>query len=633
MDPLLSSAGGQRHLLLGNEAIVRGALEAGMAFATCYPGTPSSEVPDTLYRLRKNNPGEAKFYFEYSTNEKVALECAAGAAVSGLRTLCTMKHVGLNVAADPLMTLAYVGINGGMVILTADDPSLFSSQNEQDNRFYARLSGLPMLEPAGPVEARDMVRYAFDLSEELASPVLLRTTTRVNHARQPVEFADLPEPKTQGEFVKAPMKYVTVPAVSRNLHLRLLNIYNKAQEVSEKSPLNKVIGKGKWGVITAGVATNYVLDAVADLDAKNLIKVLKLGFTYPLPEKKLVRFLNSVDKVLIVEELEPIMEQAVRALVQEHGLTVEVVGKEIHKTPEVSVDVRPPDYLSRAFEYNPRLVRQVIAKTFKLRHKDSQELDLTGRPSLPNRPPNLCAGCPHRASYFVVKQAVGDSGAIFPTDIGCYTLGLMPPISMADFLICMGSSVSSAAGISRATGKKVVGFIGDSTFFHSGLTGLVNAVHNNHNFTLVILDNGTTAMTGMQPHPGVDSEALGDPTTRVNLEQVVRGLGVQHVTTIKPFKVRSSIEAVQEALAFQGVSVVISQEPCMLYHRRFQPKKKRAFHVSPDKCQNHRDCITSVACPAFYLEGDRPQINAQQCTGCALCAQICPENAILPAKD
>lgn len=335
MDKLLTTSGGRQQLLLGNEAIVRGALEAGVAFVTCYPGTPSSEVPDTFYRLRKQNPGATRYYFEYSTNEKVALECAAGAAVAGLRTMCTMKHVGVNVAADPLMTLAYVGVNAGMVILTADDPSLFSSQNEQDNRYYARLSGLPLLEPVGPAELKEVTKYAFSLSEELGLPVLMRTTTRVNHAREPVPFQRLPKTKTQGKFEKAPFQYVTVPAVSRNLHLKLLAAQKQALAISEKSDLNKIFGSGKLGVITSGVSVNYVLDAVDDLGAKKKIKVLKLGFSWPLPEKKIARFLKSVDKVLVVEEGEPIVEEAVNAIANRCGAKCDIGGKQMWKFPGV----------------------------------------------------------------------------------------------------------------------------------------------------------------------------------------------------------------------------------------------------------------------------------------------------------
>ena len=614
MDKLFKGAG-KEELLLGNEALVRGALEAGMAFATCYPGTPSSEVPDTLYRLKKTEPKKAGYYFEYSTNEKVALEVAAGAAVSGLRTLCTMKHVGLNVAADPLMTLAYVGVRGGMVILTADDPSLFSSQNEQDNRFYARLSGLPMLEPASPAEIKEMTKYAFELSEKLESPVFLRTTTRVNHTRGPVKFERLAKVKKQAKFVKNPFRFVTVPAVSRNLHLRLLKVFDQAQAISETSPYNTISGRGEWGIVTCGVCANYVSDALAELGATSKIKVFKLGMSWPLPEKKLLRFMKSVKKLFVVEELEPQVEKALRALAQEKGLKLDISGKQ-SKIPDKSVDVAPPAFLSRAYEYNPRLVRDAIATTFKLKHKNPSPVSMANLPQLPGRPPNLCPGCPHRATYYAIKQVVGKD-AIFPTDIGCYTLGLLPPISMADFVICMGSSVSGACGISRATGQKVVAFIGDSTFFHSGLTGLVNAVHNKHDITLVILDNGTTAMTGHQPHPGVDTKALGDATTHVDIEQAVRGLGVEQVTVIKPFKLKSSMAAIKQTVEQKGVKVIISKELCPLFARRVAPRTRKPFQVDPNLCKDHMDCINTVACPAMYKEEGRVRINTLQCIGCA----------------
>lgn len=631
MDKLLTPSGGKSFLLLGNEAVVRGALEAGMAFATCYPGTPSSEVPDTLYRLRKQYPDKVKYYFEYSTNEKVALEVAAGAAVAGLRTLCTMKHVGMNVAADPMMTLAYVGVNAGLVIMVADDPSMFSSQNEQDSRYYARLSGLPMLEASTPTELKEMTKYAFELSEELGSPVILRSSTRVSHAREAVKFAKLGKVKTKTQFTKNPMSYVTVPAVSRRLHLRLLGIYDKAQAISEKTELNPITGRGKAGIVTSSVCANFVADAVAELGLKNEIKVLKLGMSWPLPEKKIARFLRSVDKVLVVEDLEPLMEDALRVIAQKKGIEVDIQGKK-SKHPPVSSDIAPPPFFSRAFEYNPRLVRETVAKFMGLPYKPVRPVNLKNLPQLPGRPPNLCPGCPHRATYYAVKEVLGDD-AIYPTDIGCYTLGLLPPIKAADFLICMGSSVSSSAGFSKAQDKPVVSFIGDSTFFHSGLTGLVNAVYNRHNFTLIILDNGTTAMTGQQPHPGVDSPALGDEDRRrVDIEAVVRGLGVEHVQKVKPYKVRSTMKAVKEAVEYPGVSVIISEELCVLYARKVRPVSRKPFMVDPDKCKGHFDCLNKVACPAMFKQDGQARINALQCVGCALCAQVCPEKAIVPMR-
>ena len=615
MHKLLTDSPGKEMLLLGNEAIARGAMEAGLAFATCYPGTPSSEIPEQFFRISQ----ESDLYFEFSTNEKVALEVGAGAAVCGLRTMVTMKHVGVNVAADPLMTLAYVGTKGGMIIVTADDPFLFSSQNEQDNRFYARLSGLPMLEPTNPQEMKEMTIAALELSEELESPVFLRTTTRLNHIRGSVKLGEMQPIKSKGSFQKNPFHFVTVPAVGRNLHKLLLQKYDQATEKSEQSPYNEVVGSGKWGIVANGVSYNYVRDAVEDLGLGDKVSILKIGFSWPLPKKLIVGFLKQVDKVLVVEELEPIMENDIKAMAQENGLTLPIQGKGVGR-------------LSRLFEYDPGMVREAVAQYFGVEYKAAQGLDTSGIPDLPGRPPNLCPGCPHRATYYAVKQVYGPD-AIHPTDIGCYTLGLLPPISMADFLICMGSSVSSSCGFSEASDQKVVSFIGDSTFFHSGITGLVNAVHNNHKFTLVILDNGTTAMTGHQPHPGVDTAPLGVERTQVSLEDVVRGCGVKDVHVVKPFKVKKTMEAVKAAMEYDGLSVIISREICPLFAKAIgQGKKPRPFYVNLDKCKNHRDCIDKLACPAMYLEGKQVHINKYLCIGCSVCAQVCPENAILPLK-
>jgi indolepyruvate ferredoxin oxidoreductase alpha subunit len=615
MHALLTGKPGDQQLLLGNEAIVRGALEAGVAFATAYPGTPSSEVPLNFFQIMQ----ETDLYFEYSTNEKVALEVAAGAAVSGLRTMVTMKHVGVNVAADPLMTLAYTGVTGGMVILTADDPSLFSSQNEQDNRFYARLSGLPMLEPTTPQEAKDMTIYAFELSEQLRLPVFLRTTTRINHSRGIVTLGEITPRQTKGNFVKDPFNYVTVPAVSRTLHVKLLKKYDQALEEANRSSFNAIIGRGKWGIITQGVSFCYVQDALQELEADEAFSVLKIGFSYPFPQQLVEKFLSQVDKVLVVEELEPIMEEAVLATAQRIGRQIPIQGKGI-------------GLLNRLFENEPVRVKKSIAQYFDLPYQVKEPIDIKDLPALPGRPPNLCPGCPHRSFFYAVKKVVGEE-AIFPTDIGCYTLGVLPPLSVADFVICMGSSASSAAGFSRATDKPVIAFIGDSTFFHSGITGLINAFYNNHKFTLVILDNGTTAMTGHQPHPGVDSSLLGRSNNQVSIEALVKGIGVKMVTVVNPKKVKETMEAVKKSLAFEGVSVIISQEICPLYARRvLPPSQAKTFTVNESRCKNHRDCVNLFACPAFYIEQDRVKINENLCIGCAVCAQVCPEKAILPRK-
>ncbi len=615
MHKLLTDSPGKEMLLLGNEAIARGALEAGVAFTTCYPGTPSSEIPEQFFKISQ----ETDLYFEYSTNEKVAMEVGAAAAISGLRTMVTLKHVGLNVAADPLMTLAYLGVKGGMVIVNADDPFLFSSQNEQDNRYYARLSSLPMLEPTGTQEMKDITCSAFELSESLELPVIIRTTTRLNHIRGSVTLGKLGKMKTKDTFHKNPFHFVAVPAVSRKLHQQLLEKYDKAEELSESWQENRIEGKGRFGIAANGVSYNYVRDAVADLGLADQVSILKIGFSWPLPKRLCTRFLENVEKVLVVEELEPVMENDIRAIAQEAGISIPIKGKGIAG-------------LSRLFEYDPGMVRRAVAEYFEIDYKEAEPLDLSDVPELPGRPPNLCAGCPHRATFYAVKEVYGPD-AINPTDIGCYTLGLLPPISMADLVICMGSSVSSSCGFSKATDQKVVSFIGDSTFFHSGITGLINAVHNNHKFTLVILDNGTTAMTGHQPHPGVDTGPMDVDLTRISIEELVRGCGVKDIHIVKPFKVNKTIEAVRKSMDYDGLSVIISQELCPLFARGIgQLKRSRPFYVNHDKCRNHRDCINKLACPAMYLDGERVEINELLCIGCSVCAQVCPENAILPLK-
>ncbi|MEZ4527850.1 MAG: indolepyruvate ferredoxin oxidoreductase subunit alpha [Desulfobacterales bacterium] len=617
MHKLLTDHPGQKLLLLGNEAIARGAVEAGVAFASTYPGTPSSEISFNLFQISR----ESDLYFEYSTNEKVALEVSAAAANAGVRSMCMMKHVGLNVAADVLMTLAYLGTKGGMVIVTADDPFMFSSQNEQDNRYYAKLSGLPQLEPSSVEEAKAMIPYAFDLSEKLGEPVLFRTTTRINHSNAVVTLGEIRDRKAKGDFVKNPFQYVCVPAVSRKLHVQLLENMDKARHMAETSAYNFAEGQGKWGIVCNGVSYNYVSDAVADLKIGDRTRILRLGFSHPLPEKMIKDFLRECEKVLVVEEGEPVMEEAVKAFAQEAGLTLSIRGK-------------APDLFSRLYEFDPAMVRKGMAVFFGLPCPAPAVPDLSDLPAIPQRPPTLCAGCSHRATYYAVKKAAEGRETIYPSDIGCYTLGFLPPLSMADFVICMGASVGTSCGFSKVTDKKVIAFIGDSTFFHSGIAGLINAVFNRHNFTLVILDNGTTAMTGHQPHPGVDMTKLKmEGYGRVSIEAVVRGIGVEHVTVIKPFQVKKSIAAVREALDFQGVSVIISQEMCSLYAKSLKEHKARPFSVDPEKCRNHRNCIDDLACPAFYLNKDGGvAIDPELCWGCAVCVQICPEKAIVPVK-
>lgn len=616
MHKLLTDNPGNKMLLLGNEAISRGAIEAGLAFAATYPGTPSSEISLNFFKISQ----ESDLYFEYSTNEKVALEVAAAAANSGVRSMCIMKHVGLNVAADALMTLAYVGVKGGLVIITADDPFMFSSQNEQDNRYYGKLSGLPVIEPSSVKEAKEMMPYAFDLSEELQEPVLFRTTTRINHSTAIVELGKIRKRIPKGSYKKDPFNCVTVPAVSRKLHVKLLKNIEKASDISNNSIYNFIEGKGEFGIVCNGVSYIYVSDAVKDLNLQDKVRILRIGFSNPMPARLVKTFLKDCKKALVVEEGEPYMEEAVKAFAQEAGLTLPIRGK-------------GDDLFSRLYEFDPAMVRKCIAKFFDVPCSAAKTIDLSGVPELPQRPPNLCAGCSHRATFYAVKKAAEGLKTIHPTDIGCYTLGFLPPLGMGDFLICMGSSVGTSCGFSKATDDKVISFIGDSTFFHSGIPGLVNAVFNNHNFTLVILDNGTTAMTGHQPNPGVDMSNLNlSGYGRVIIEDVVKALGVPHITVIRPYRVKKSIEAIKEAINFKGVSVIISKEMCTLYSKSLKKPAGKPFYIS-EKCKNHRNCVNDLACPAFFIKDDRVHIDPVMCAGCSVCAQICPENAILPLKD
>jgi len=559
MHQILEAKSGEKLLLLGNEAIVRGALEGGLRVAAAYPGTPSSEIGNLLFQIQKDLPG---LYFEFSTNEKVAMEVAAAAAASGLRSLTCMKHVGLNVAADALMTLAYIGVKAGMVIVTADDPFCHSSQNEQDNRLYARFSGLPMLEPATPEEARQMVPFAFDLSERLEVPVILRTTTRVSHARAIVELGELAsyDEPLKGHFEKDPRRWVPVPAVARVRHQVLLEKIKEATILADGSSWNRLSGQGSFGVVTSGVSANYVQDALEELGVKDKVRLLVLGFTHPYPVGLLANFLREVDSCLVVEELEPYIEEAAHIIAHERGLSVNILGKFTGHFP-------------RFGEFSPGLVKGALIKALGLEPQTAAKPDLSWVPELPPRPPTLCPGCPHRETYNLIKEVLEELGeapnTIYPTDIGCYTLGLLPPIQMADYLICMGSSVGSACGFSVATDQRIVSFIGDSTFFHAGLSPLVNAVYNLHRFTLVIMDNETTAMTGHQPVPSQELRWPGlEDRPRIDLENVVKALGVKQVATINPYRKKEAKEVVKPLLASGDLSVIIAKAPCILFRGR-----------------------------------------------------------------
>lgn len=600
MDRLLGNGG--RLLLLGNEAIARGLIEAGVGFASTYPGTPSSEVGGIL----ENIASDAGMYFEYSVNEKVAVEVAGAAAASGVRSFVFMKHVGLNVASDAFMTLSYTGVRAGMVVMTADDPSCHSSQNEQDNRYYAKLGLYPMMEPSTPAEARDMLVEAYRVSEIIGAPVLFRTTTRVNHARGAVELRPAARPVRKGRFDKDPQKFVTVPANARLMRLEQLKRMERALRLSEASQLNFIVGCSRIGVITSGVTYTYAREWLED------VEVLKLGFTNPIPEEKVRRFLQGKQRVVVLEELEPYLEDEVRRIAQQGGISVEILGKRT-------------GHLPRAFEFSPDLILS-LGSVLKVK-KEREPLPAVPV-KLPPRPPVLCAGCPHRSTYYAVKKAVGKEGAIYSTDIGCYTLGVQPPMQCADFVLCMGSSVGAAGGFAEATGQKVVAFIGDSTFFHAGLPGLINAVYNHHNFTLVILDNRTTAMTGHQPNPGVGREYGGVESVGLPIEPLVRACGVDYVRTVDPYDVTRTIEVVKGAIEHDGLSVVISEHACPLAKKKEGKLAPIKYEIDQEKCVKCYTCVSRYSCPALSKEDGIVTVDVTLCIGCGCCAQICPKQAI-----
>jgi indolepyruvate ferredoxin oxidoreductase alpha subunit len=615
MDRVLDAKPGTKVLLLGNEAIARGALEAGIAVATTYPGTPASEIGDALARVAK----DAGTYFEYSTNEMVATEMAIGAATSGVRALVSMKHVGLNVAADALMTFAYTGTRGGFVLVTADDPSCHSSQNEQDNRYYALLGGLPLFEPSSPQECYEMTKEAFEISEKLELPVIVRTTTRVSHVRAPVTVGEIiPGPKMK-EFVKDPKRFVTVPAVARARHLVLLERLKSAEELATNSRFNKIIkvkGGGKIGIISSSAGFNYAADAADSLGLS--VDILKLGFSYPVSRSLVSDFLRSHDRVIIVEELEPVLETEVRAIAQHDSITTKITGK-------------ADGILPRAFEFDQAIVAAGLSAALGLKKPLMPEgpVDLQG---LPVRPPVLCAGCPHSATYYAVNKATNRQ-AIFASDIGCYTLGVSPPYSTADIVVCMGSSVGVAGGLAKVNTLPVIGFIGDSTFFHAGIPGLINAVHNGHKFLLMILDNRTTAMTGHQPHPGSEKGPTCCDITSVSIEEVVKGCGVKWLKVVDPYDVKGTTEAVKEALAQPRISVIIARRECALIAKRDEKgaiTNKR--FIDQSVCKKCRTCVDRFQCPAISSIEKVQNIDESLCAGCGACSQICPYKAIKEIK-
>ncbi len=594
--------------LMGNEAIAMGALAAGVNLVCGYPGTPSTEVLETVAK----NRGEGT-WVEWSVNEKTAMEIAGGAAMAGARAMVTMKQMGLNVAADPLMCLAYLGVKGGLVVLVADDPGPISSQTEQDTRQFAPFSRVPLLDPSSAEEAYAMVGEAFALSEKYKTPVFLRSTTRVSHGyatltvRDPEEYeTHLPE-----GFVRDPARWVIFPALSRKNHALIEARNSELAEVFSASPWNPVYPEEgvfagcKKGVVSAGFPFTYAMEARRSLGDFRLWKV---GTPYPFPEKQALAFLEGLDEVMVVEELSPALERELIYVCGKYGLKTRILGKQT-------------GHLPTAGEYSRDLVADALADFLGVQREKPSSPAL---PPLPVRPPVLCAGCPHRASFYAVKQAMKGRKTLFCGDIGCYTLGNAAPLNMVDTCLCMGAGLGIAQAVSHLDPEtSCFAFVGDSTFFASALPSVVNGVYNQASFTLIVLDNATTAMTGHQPHPGTGKTMMGQVVDKVSIEAVLRGIGVSAVETVNPLNLKEAIAAVRRAEAAPGVKAVIFRSPCVALTR---PEGKVA--VDTEKCIGCRRCVSEIGCPALTFADKKAGVDPAQCVGCGLCEQICPVGAL-----
>ncbi|WP_084054261.1 indolepyruvate ferredoxin oxidoreductase subunit alpha [Desulfonispora thiosulfatigenes] len=570
-----------KNLLTGNEAIARGAWEAGVNVVTAYPGTPSTEIT-------KNAACYEEIYAEWSPNEKVALEVGIGASIAGARVLVAMKHVGVNVAADPLLTFAYTGVNGGLVLVSADDPGMHSSQNEQDNRYYGKMAKIPILEPANSQEAKDYTKLAFEISEKFDTPVILRITTRVAHSQSLVELSERTNVDLK-EYVKNPAKYIMTPANARNRHVYVEDRLLKLKEYNETNAINKIEwASKKIGIITSGISYQYIKEVLKD------VSIMKIGMSFPLPTDLITDFASQVEEVYVIEELEPFIEDSLKVL------GIKVIGKEV---------------FSNIGEIHAETIAEKILDQ-KPEHLESDDI--------PVRPPVLCPGCPHRGVFYVLNKLK----VVVTGDIGCYTLGSAPPLSSMDTTICMGASIGTALGMEKARGKEfaqnLVAVIGDSTFIHSGITGLIDVVYNKGTTTTLILDNRITGMTGHQHNPVSGFTIKGEPTKEVNLELLVKAVGIERVVTIDPFDLKGLEETLKSELKIDEPSVIICRRPCALIEKK---KDVKPLKVNLDECIGCKMCL-KLGCPGIVKVDDKVRINPTQCNGCGLCATVCPKGAI-----
>ena len=572
----------EKVIMLGNEAIARGAYEAGVKVSSAYPGTPSTEISEYLVQYRDD------VYEEWAPNEKVATEVAVGASLAGVRSMACMKHVGLNVAADPLYSVSYMGVNGGLVIVVADDPGLYSSQNEQDTRMVARAAQIPVIEPSDSAEAKDFFKAAFELSEKFDRPFIFRTTTRLAHSQGLVELEERVEPEDR-LYVKNIQKNVMMPGNAKIRHIEIEKRNLELAEAANTLPINRVeMHDTKIGVITSGIPYQYVREALPDAS------VLKLGMVNPLPRKMIEEFAEKVDTLYIVEELDPVIEEQVKSW------GIKAVGKEI---------------LTVQGEYSANMLRQAILK---------QELGLEAPAAAPGRPPILCPGCPHRSVFYVLNKLKMHAAG----DIGCYTLGAVAPLSVIDTTMCMGSSISTLHGMEKAKGREYikdwVAVIGDSTFMHTGVNSLMNMVYNKAAGTVIILDNSTTGMTGHQDHAATGKTLQGDPTYAISIPGICRAMGIKNVYEINAFDIALLEKTIKEETAKDEISVIITKTPCVLLDKR----KKPLYTAHEDKCKKCGMCM-KPGCPAMTKNEDGTiHIDDTMCTGCGLCETLCKFDAI-----
>jgi len=591
----------KREYVMGNGAIALGALSAGVNLVSGYPGTPSSEIIETIAKYPREGA-----HLEWSVNEKAAMEVATSAAYSGARSMVTMKQVGLNVASDPFMSLAYVGVKGGMVVVSADDPGPISSQTEQDTRRFAEFARVPVFDPSSPEEAFWMIQDAFDYSEKYNTPVLFRPTTRVCHAYASIEVADSFTVKEYEGFVKDSKKWVIFPRLSFINHANIEKRNITIGEDFSTYKYNTIEGNTKKAVVASGVSYAYAKEFLKDYPD---IRLIKIGTPYPFPESFMLKALEGVTELLCFEELSPFLEENVLRLAGKHHLDIKVYGK-LDETVPLSG------------ENNADNAASILGKFIGVENTETC-IDVSDAPKLPIRPPVLCAGCPHRASFYAVKQAMKGKKAIFCGDIGCYTLGNAMPLDMVDTCLCMGAGVTMAQGFNWVEKDTTAfAFIGDSTFFASGITGVVNAVYNEANMILCILDNSTTAMTGHQPHPGTGRNMMGDIVEKVSIEKILEGIGLTKIITVNPLEYNASVDAVKECASEKGVKAIIFKSPCIAITK---PTDKCVVN---DKCIQCKKCIREIGCPALITVDGKVTIDDNLCTGCGLCAQICPMGAI-----